>query len=348
MSRLQDVINQYRQRLLDHERSAQAALDYAHKQTVALIEVKMQVLYDQISSAMDDGTTISLSWLFEHERLDAILQYITQAIDHYGALTQMQVAQLQHLGVQLGQQSGMALLQSTVPQGVTFAFGIPDQQAIANLIGATQKGSPLADLFSGFGAEAAQAAKDALISGVTLGYGPRQIAPGIQDALDISRNRALTIARTESLRAYRGANLATFQANSDVVGQWRWTCAFSMRTCAACIAMDGTLHDLSESMDSHPNCRCTMTPVTKSWDDILGPLGIDTTGIEDTNPALDMQTGQEWFNGLDADQQRQILGNAKYDAFADGKFDLSDIVGTNDDPDWGKSIFEKPLKELIK
>lgn len=348
MSRLQDVIAQYRQRLLDHERTAMAVLDFAHRQAVAVIDAQLDTLFLAMTNYMQAGEPIPLEWLYENNRLLVLEQYITQVIDHYGAFTQMQVAQLQHMGVQLGTQSGMALLQSTVPQGVTFAFGIPDQKAITNLIGATQAGSPLADLFNGFGAEAAQAAKDALISGVTLGYGPRQIAPSIQDALNISRNRALTIARTESLRSYRGANLETFKANSDVVDQWRWTCALSMRTCAACIAMDGTLHDLSESMDSHPCCRCTMTPVTKSWDDILGPLGIDTTGIEDTNPALDMQTGQDWFNGLDADQQRQILGNAKYDAWANGDFSLDDIVGKSYDKDWGSSIYEKPLKALVK
>ena len=81
-----------------------------------------------------------------------------------------------------------------------------------------------------------------------------------------------------------------------------------------------------------------MTPVTKGWDEIFGPLGIDTSDIPDTNPAQDMQTGSEWFDNQDEATQRQILGNAKYDAWNNGDFTLDDIVGTNDDPDWGKSI----------
>lgn len=347
-SRLQQTIAEYRARLLAHERTAQASLDYAHRQTLALINAQLDTLFTAMTNYMQSGEPVPLEWLYENNRLLVLEQYITGAINHYAALTKMQVEQLRHMGAALGQQAGMALLNSIVPMGVNFSFGIPSQQAIANLIGATQAGSPLADLFNGFGAEAAQGAKDALISGVTLGYGPRQIAPGIQDALNISRSRALTIARSEMMRSYRGANIESYRANSDVVDKMRRSCALSIRTCAACIALDGTLYDLDEDPGFHPNDRCVLIPVTKSWDDILGPLGIDTTGIEDTNPALDMQTGQDWFNGLDADQQRQVLGPAKYDAWSNGDFDLSDIVGRSDSKDWGASIYEKPLKELVK
>src|SRR5260221_13114291 len=113
----------------------------------------------------------------------------------------------------------MALLNASIPPGINLAFGAPSPTVIANLVGATQAGSPLADLFSGFGAEAAQGVKDALITGLTLGYNPRDIAPQVQQALSISRNRALTISRTEMLRSYRGPNLETFNANNKVVDQ---------------------------------------------------------------------------------------------------------------------------------
>lgn len=345
--RLQATIQQYRRQLLAHERTASAALDFAHRQTLAAIEPQLDILYKAMSMKLQASQEIPLEWLYENERLKTITQLITNQIDHFGALSQMQVAQLQHYGVQLGQQAGMTLLNSTVPPGVNFSFGVPSQQAIYNMIGATQKGSPLHDLFAGFGEEAAQGAKNALITGVTLGYNPRQIAPMVQDALNISRNRALVIARDQLVDTYRGAIHETYRANDDVVDQWRWTCALSLRSCAACIAMDGTLHDISEDMDEHVCGRCTPVPVTKSWDDILSPLGIDTTGIEDTNPALDMQTGSEWFNGLDADKQRAILGNAKYEAFTKGDIGLHDLVGMSHDKEWGSSIYERSLKDAI-
>jgi SPP1 gp7 family putative phage head morphogenesis protein len=347
-SRLQATINQYKADLKAREQQAEFALERAHQQTLELINSQIDSLYIAMTNYMQAGEPVQLEWLYENNRLLVLQQYITGQIDHFGALTQLQVEQLQHAGVQLGVQAGQALLQSTVPAGVSFSFGMPSASAIAGMVGATKAGSPLADLFAGFGREAAQKASHALISGVTLGYGPRQIAPSIQDALNVSRYRALTIARTEMNRSYRDANTATFQANSDVVDQWRWTCDLSSRTCAACLAMDGELFNIDETLDSHPNCRCTQVPVTKSWDEILGNAGIDATGIEDTNPSDDMQTGADWFDSQDESVQRGILGNKGYELYANGDVTLQDFVGHSSSEDWGDSIYQKPVKELTK
>jgi hypothetical protein len=84
-------------------------------------------------------------------------------------------------------------------------------------------------------------------------------------------------------------------------------------------------------------------PITKSWSDILGPLGIDTSEIPDTRPV--MQSGVDWFNKQDEATQKAMLG-AKYDAWKNKKFELSDIVGHSHDKEWGGSIHEKSLKQL--
>ena len=96
-------------------------------------------------------------------------------------------------------------------------------------------------------------------------------------------------------------------------------------------------------MDTHPNCRCVMLPQTKSWDDILGPLGIDTSNIPDTT--IQVQSGSDWLDNQDAATQQSILG-AKYQGWANGDFTLQDIVGYSNSPDWGGTIYEKSLKQL--
>jgi SPP1 gp7 family putative phage head morphogenesis protein len=249
---------------------------------------------------------------------------------------------MQHTAVQLGQQAGMQQLQATVPTGVKYSFGVPHPAAIANIVGVTQAGSPLADLFNGFGEEAANGAAKALIRGVSMGSNPRAIARDVEDALGVSRARALTVCRTESLRAYRSANQLVFQQNSSVVKQWRWTSARNVNTCPACLAMDGSLHDLDEDMGSHPNCRCTMSPVTADLSDILG---IDASDIPDTQPTF--QSGSEWLDEQDESTQREVLGNL-YDGWANGDFTLNDVVKHSYDADWGHSISVKPLKALVK
>lgn len=343
-SRLQQTVKHYRQLLKQREAQVEQALTYAHARTLETLQPALNKLYQEIAAKRKAGEDVPLSWLYEQRRLETIKLLITQQVNNYGALARMTVQQLQHQGVTLGNQSAQALLQATVPAGVNFSFGLPLPAAIANMVGATQAGSPLADLFNGFGAEAADKAGKALITGVTLGYNPRQIAPLVQQALDISRYRALTIARTEMLRTYRDATIENYKANSDVVDKWVWLCAMDARSCSACIAMNGTEHDLDEDLDSHPNCRCAKVPKTKSWDDILGPLGIDTSGIPDTS--INIQSGSDWLDNQDEATQRQVLG-AKYDAWSNGDFTLEDIVGYSDDPTWGRSIYEKPLKQLV-
>jgi SPP1 gp7 family putative phage head morphogenesis protein len=347
-SRLQSVISQYRSQLASNDAKAMHTLNTAHAHTVKVMQPHLDKLYSQIAEKQASGEPVPLSWLYEQKRLQSTKDMIANNIDHYGALAETQTTSLVHTGAQLGVQSGMAQLNASKPAGVHFSFGVPHPDAIANIVGATSKGSPLADLFAGFGDEAANKAAKALITGITLGDNPRTIAPLVEDALDISRSRALTIARTEMLRAYRQANLETFKANSDVVQQARWTCDLSPRTCAACLAMDGTLHDLDEDIGFHPNCRCVLTPITASWDDILGSLGIDTSDLKDSSSLDDRQTGAEWFDAQSESTQRKILGNAKYEAYSNGDFQFHQLAKKTSDPDWGPGLTERPLKELVK
>ncbi len=345
LGQLQSAIAHYRAQLKAREATASQALEAAYANTLQVVQGRLDLLYQAIDIQMQSGGNVPIEWLYEQHRMETLEIFIQDQVDQFGALAQMQTGQLQYQGVQLGQQAGQWLLQATVPAGINFSFGFPSPAAIANLVGATQAGSPLADLFSGFGAEAAQGVKDALITGLTLGYNPRDIAPQVQQALGISRNRALTISRTEMLRSYRGANLETFKANDDVVDGWIWNCALDRTSCAACIAMHGTEHSLDETLDEHPNGRCSMIPKTKSWADILSPLGIDTSNIPDTSP--DIQSGSEWFDGQSEATQRAILGS-KYEAWSNGDFTLDDVVGHASDPVWGDSIYERPLKDLVK
>lgn len=344
ISRLQSTINYYRAQLARHETNAESILNAAHKRTLPTLQPQLDHILKQIADKQKAGEKIPPSWLYEANRLKTIKAQISNHIDHFAALAQTTVGQLQYTGVELGTQSAQDLLQATVPSGVKYSFGVPSPKALERIVGANQKGSPLADLFNGFGPEAADKAGQALVLGITLGESPRSIASLVQNALGISRNRALTIARTEMLRAYRQSALMNYRANSNVVGQWMWSCSLSSNTCAACLAMDGSLHDLDEEMESHPNCRCSAIPVTKSWADILDGTGIDTSDIEDVN-LDDMQTGAEWFDEQDESVQRQVLGDARYELYADGT-PLSAFVGRSHSADWGNSIYTKAAKDV--
>jgi len=346
MSTIQRTVADYRARLLANEQQAAHQLEHAYAHTLSQVNAQLDVLYRAIDAKQRAGQAIPISWLYEDNRLRTLQERITTEFNAFGHMAHLTTEQLQREAVLLGQHAAQAQLQASVPAGISWVFGQPSASAISNLVGATQKGSPLADLFSGFGQEAAQKASSALITGLTLGDNPRTVATLVEDALNVSRNRALTICRTEQLRAYRESNLENYRVNSAVVGQWQWTASLSTRTCTACLAMDGTLHPLDETFGSHVNCRCVPTPVTKSWSDILEPLGIDTSGLDDTALASDEQmTGAEWLDAQDQAAQKQVLGN-KYSGWANGDFTLKDTVGHAYSDEWGHSIYEKSLKEL--
>jgi hypothetical protein len=179
----------------------------------------------------------------------------------------------------------------------------------------------------GIGSHVAAGIGTVLTRAASLGQSASDVAQGIGQVLQGALNQALTVARNGIYDAFRDAFSDAMQSDEDIVG-WVWTAQLDAdpEPCAACIAMHGTVHDVGESMDSHVNCRCEQTPLTR--------------GEENT-----MQTGEEWFDGLDEGQQQDILGPGKFEAYQNG-VDLSDMVGVSYDPKYGRSIYEKPLKDL--
>jgi SPP1 gp7 family putative phage head morphogenesis protein len=340
--RLQHVTNQYRAALRAHESQAEHALGQAYAGVLKTLEPALDKLYTDMANKLATGEKIPLTWLHEAGRLEGIKKLITGQIDHFSLLSQLQVTQAQQYAVSLGQKSAMDMLNATAPTGFSYTFGVPHPAAIASLVGATQNGSPLADLFNGFGREAAQKVGQALITGITMGDNPRTVARSVADALGVSRARALTISRTSMLDAYRSANVAVYQANSDVVESMIRVAYLSPRTCVVCIALNGTVYALDDDPGFHPNDRCVLVPKTRSWADILGP-DVDTSDIPETT--IEMQSGSEWLDSQSEATQREVLG-AKYDGWANGDFTLDDIVGHTYSADWGHSIREKSLKEL--
>lgn len=240
---------------------------------------------------------------------------------------------------QADQSALAAVVQGPGPHGITATFNQLPVAALSDLLGTLQDGSPLRDLLNGYGKDASKQAQDALVTGLAQGQHPFTIARNMVKAMDGNVVRALTVARTETLRAYRESSLRFFKANSDTITGWIWWSARTARTCPVCWAMHGSKHTLDENFGSHPNCRCTMLPITKTW----AELGFGTVAGD---KPLDVPVGEELFAALSADVQRGILSAAKYKLYRAGDLDLADLVQVTHDPDWGAGRREKTLREL--
>lgn len=165
--------------------------------------------------------------------------------------------------------------------------------------------------------------KQALIESVAVGTNPADAAAAmvrrVQGAFEGGLARAVVIARTEQLDAYRQASHATWQANRHVMAGWMWCATLTGRTCPSCLAMHGSIHPLDEPgpLDHHQG-RCTGVPVTRTWAD-LGFVGVD-------EPPGQVRPGDgvRWLQAQPPDVQERILGPKRYAAWLDGRYPPQD------------------------
>ena len=212
--------------------------------------------------------------------------------------------------------------------------------AALQLAGFSSSGAPLGQLLGELGPAAAASVRDSLLSAVIIGKNPVQTARDIRTALGGNTARALTIARTETLRAYREATRLSYAENRDVVNGWSWHATLDGRTCEVCWAMHGSRFDVEEPLGSHPNCRCAMVPVTKGW----GALGFPNT-LPDTSYLP--EPGPLVFARQPVGVQRRVLGPGKLAAYQAGQLGLSDLVRVTRSPRFGEGRAARSLRDAL-
>lgn len=253
---LAEIITTYRSKLLHYEQQSEHAIRSAHSHMLSVTMPHLQELLKQyqLLKVWDDKTA-PLHWLYTNNKLADAKQLVASQVNHFGAQAKAQVLTTQTHAAGLGLQSAHAQLATVAP---AHTLKTPPLSAGKKIIGYTQQGKPIDDLIDGFGEEASDKAGKALISGVSLGKDPDWIDNLIMAALLISLSRALTINRTEEMNVFRDAWSLTMKQNE--AQSWIWVARPGC--CAFCASMDGTEHDISEDLDSHPNCRCVQKVVT--------------------------------------------------------------------------------------
>lgn len=283
-------------------------------------------LADLTAEMPDDADA---GWLLSQGRYLSLLAQVEREVARLAPGVTADITATQAELVALAQEHATALARTALgpaPEGIAVGFDQVPARALEHLVGFMQDNLPLRYKLPDLAPDAVARVKKALIVGVGTGQGPQVIARDMRDALGGNMQQAITIARTETLYAYRASTIQFGQANSQVVEGWVWLSRRSVRTCSACWAMDGSFHTNDEPFGSHARCACVPVPRTKSWKQ----LGYD---VPDRRP--DLGTGAAVFAKLPAADQERILGTAKYAAFKDGTIGLADTVHTVDDPHWG-------------
>ena len=207
-----------------------------------------------ISEARARGERTSGSWLLRQRGLRSAVETARMEVNLVADLAARAVSDAQLEALLTGRLDAEDLVRAQLPPGRAWSPAFPTE-GLRELVGFSADGRPLGELLAELGPAAGEAVRSGLVRGMALGRHPTVIARGIRTALGGDAARAVTIARTEILRAYRESSRAFYRANSDVVTGWLWHATLDAgRTCPVCWAMHGTFHALDEVMATHPSC----------------------------------------------------------------------------------------------
>lgn len=209
------------------------------------------------------------------------------------------------------------LVDSQLPPGVSGDFDRVDPAAVAAVVARTAQ--QVEAVTRPLVLDAVTAMRREMVRSIVVGDNPRRAADRMvaraKGRFDGGLTRALVIARTEMADAHREASQLAHQRDADLLTGWQWVATLGPRTCPGCWGMHGRVFDLAEPgpLDHHQG-RCARLPKTRSWAD----LGFDIVEPPDLLP-----DAEATFRSLTTQQQRQILGPKRYDAWLSGGFPLS-------------------------
>jgi SPP1 gp7 family putative phage head morphogenesis protein len=316
----------FRAAVVSRDEAASLQLARAYAGILKRLQDALDEVLADIARARAEGETVNPAWLWRQRRFKALIAQAEGQLGKYALALEPFLEERRVTNLKRGTRDAASLLNTA---SVDATFDRLPAAAIENLIGVLREEAPLGALLRrDFTAAGVAHIEGKLIEALAKGWGPNKAALEMRKVVLFPIARAKRIARTEQLRAYRLASLQTYQEHSDIVRGWRWLASKSTRTCLACLLMDGTLHPLDEPMASHVNCRCTAVPALLT-----------------TPPPR--ETGAQWFERQSNETKAQMMrSHAAFDAYQRGALDWRDFLGVKDDPQWGRSVYQRPAVEL--
>lgn len=332
MPDLYQLARQQRADLIAADRAVmrRLAADY-QRRVIAPLQAELDALNARADRLMRRDGELGPATLFQQGRLEGMLADARARMGAFTELAQRTTESVSRSALDLALGGQAELVDAATPPGVghDFAGARPDAveavlaQADAAAGGLQRVNQRQVELIG-----------QQLTEHVARGRHPRELARVIRDQAGLPLTRALTIARTEQLRAYRTGSSLTYQQARDSLRGWVWLSAADSRTCAVCWALHGSLHSVDEPMGSHPNCRCVPVPQTLPW----SRWGVDGE-LEPRRP----DPGPVLFDRLPRAEQRRVLGPGGLRLYERGELDLVDLVQATSHPLYGPGVRRRPL-----
>lgn len=104
-----------------------------------------------------------------------------------------------------------------------------------------------------------------LADGLVEGASPRDVARDLAAQVDVGRDRALTISRTEIIRAHAEGQLTALEQMgvAEVGVMVEWAVTDDAKLCKLCAPLEGvvlSIEDARGMLPRHPSCRCAWVP----------------------------------------------------------------------------------------
>ena len=320
----------------------------------------------QIQKDIERGTVFTIDRVRRLERYAALMQLVDMQLAEFARYAAREISAQQAFEVREALRRAAELRAAATQQGllsmlegqgrgaypdgaderrIDALFSRLNNEPYMHLIGTMGDGTPLYNYLLNGGAnvpgltpEVIEQIDHVLEQALLEGWNPRKAARMFQDALGVGLTRALAIARTEMMRSYNEAT--RYEYIQAGVREWEWLATMDLRTCLACIGLDGMRFPISEPMADHVNGRCTMVPV-------IGDMGPRERRVQWPERGLMTGNGEDWFNSLTDAQKREWMGDGNYNAWKAGAVTFRDFIGMRQNDVFGKSFVQESLVNLL-
>ncbi|MCU0239233.1 MAG: phage head morphogenesis protein [Pyrinomonadaceae bacterium] len=327
MSAIDELLKKHRQAIIDREESTFRQIIEAYQLIEKELQNEFKKLQSKIQTARDNGDEISIGWILRQNSLKEFIDSVKNIITEFGSQITPKLIREQTNAVNSAIENTTELINSIAQSPSLRVAASFSQRVIENAVGLMGDGSPILDYYKEqLAPMVAEKIRQEVIKGVAVGTNFNTIARRLTQTGDITRQRALSLARTEVNRVRLLTNLEIYRTNG--ITKYKRICSFSSRTCILCLILDGKIYSVNETMPKHINCRCVSVPILERFD-------------------YKRKTGLEWFLEQPEETQKQILGNNYFEIWKEKQFDLIELVKYRHHKTFGKSVYKKTLAEIL-
>lgn len=196
------------------------------------LDADITALALELQKLKDEGKIVGESVVLKSHRYKELREQMEREIAKYNrdyAVGMIEGQQVEY--AKAGIEAAKAAMRSQMGT-IGYNFNLINIDAVMSMIGFAGNGSPLYTLLQKDYGDAVTGLTNALINGIARGYGPVKTAREMANGFGMGLDRAILIARTETIRSYRTATTEQYRASGAVTGFRRLV--WKPTACMAC------------------------------------------------------------------------------------------------------------------